>query len=1275
LDIERVSANYGLPNGYIYDIKEDRFGFLWFGVNEGLFRYDGYEFKAYRHDVRDSTTLSSTNIQAICESRNGEIWLGTGHGLNLLDRRTGKVQRFFPAPRNETTTKIFNFIRSVFEDSRGNLWLASHSSKNFFRFDKTSKRFISTKQQGKPTARHYIRAFLEDRSGKVWASTSYGLLRLNEGDSTFQHILPHPDTASNFNKLINGICEAPDGSFWLATAAGLVNWNPATNAINTGFLPKDLEDSPLDYLMLDRRGNPWFALAKNGLGVYDIKQKKFSHFKYRPNWINSLNNNVVTCLYEDRFMNIWVGTNNGFSKISLDNSGFDWHLNEGSDGNLSNNIFNVFRDSKGTIWTKTPEGFFTMEKGSYEGKKIEGVPQPPLGIGYDNFLEDHEGGIWLTISGDGIYRRAPNEKIFRKIPMRDTLSKVSIIKMSVDNKDGNIFWLGTNDGLCRLNWKTKEQAWYKPLDDLAEIANNRIIIYKQFGDHEIWVYYTISNSLGRFDKRTKKFELFLPSPEDGAVLEGIVKDMEIGKDGNIWIPTSFGLTNFNIHTKKFAMFGKREGLLENELQSVVVDKKEQVWVSGNRFFARFDPVSRTFQNYLISKKILQFHPKSKHLSEDGTICFGSLNGVISFHPDHIRKHRLPPTVVLTDFKVKTESYLLDEPFEATKEILLSHHENDITFEFSGIHYINPLANEYKCRLVGFDNNWRQLGNEHKVSYTNLDPGEYTFQAIAANSDGVWGEAGLSIRLTITPPFWQTLWFKSLIALMMVSIGYAIFKNRQNQLALKRQKEIAEQSAEYKTRFLADVSHEIRTPMNAVIGLSRLALDTPLNDKQTKFIRAIQQSSQNLLTIINDLLDHTKLESGKFAFVRKPFDLALLVDQLNDTLHFQAAEKGLAFLVKTSPALPTHLLGDPLRLNQILTNLLGNAIRFTEAGKVWLDIQQTQEQGSSVKFRFEVGDTGIGIAKDQLEHIFERFNQAHPDVAVTQEGTGLGLSIARQLVERQGGQLFIESEPGKGTRLWFELDFEKSQPNAENEATAAPLQLPSGLKILVVEDNHFNQMLLVEILEKYVSGVETTLAENGKIALEILRSRQFDLVIMDVKMPVMDGYTAAKSIRILENGQAGIPILAVTANAMPEQLQKCREAGMNDHVTKPIEVSELLEKIFRLTQRGPQIDRQKLKAIMANEEKMVDKFLGIFKAQIPELLAQLEASLGTGNWEQASIAAHTIKSHCGFLGLEKQVAMAFEIEQLAEAGNPPEALSVMVENLKKALMGVIEQELG
>ncbi|GJM32510.1 MAG: hybrid sensor histidine kinase/response regulator [Saprospiraceae bacterium] len=1164
LRFERISVNQGLPNCAIEEAIEDHFGFLWFATCEGLFRYDGYQFKAYRHDVMDSTSLSNPYVQSLIEDREGNIWVGTANGLDLLDRRTGKFQRFKPFPADKET-KIRNQVWKIFEDSRENLWVSSNRS--MLRFDKTKKQFVKITPKENFNNTHFITAFLEDHQGIIWSGTSNGLLKLNVADADFQHLLPDPNANSLYNKRIDCLLEEKQGSFLLGTKGGLIRWHAQTKTFEKTFLPPELESLPVDYLLKDSQGNIWVSFDEKGMGVYDIRLQKFNYFVYEANQFNSLSNNKVFCILEDKFRNIWVGTANGVCKIKLDNSGFHLHQNDTGFDNNSNQIIRVLQDQAGTIWSKTPEGVFKIQKSELKGKKVEIIQDTAEYTVGSWFWEDPNGGIWTSVEHSGIYRLIAGQQNFKRVPLGDTLSQAVVYKMVADNADKNLVWLGTSVGLCKLNLTTYKRNWYIPTNDISDAASNKVAIFEQYGSDEIWLYYTYFNSLGRFDKKTEKFEQFRPGPEQQKILEGAVKDIVISADGNIWLATLFGLTNFNTKTKEFNIYNKRDGLAESELNTVLLDQKDQIWICGNRFLSRFDHKTRTFQNYLLSKEVKNFISKSKFLSEDGRIFLGSLNGVYTFHPDEITNNREVPNIVLTDFKVKDESYLMEKSFENTTDIILSHDENDVTFEFSGLHYINPEANEYRCKLEGYSEKWQDLGREHRAVYANLNHGNYNFRVIAANSDGVWNEQGLSIHLVITPAYWQTLWFKALIVLVLLSIAYALLKNRQHQLALKRQTELAEQSAEYKTRFLADISHEIRTPMNAIIGLSKLALDRKQDEKQSKFIGAIQQSSQNLLTIINDLLDHTKLEAGKFTFVKKPFDLKDTIMQLKDTIQHQAEEKQITFDINIGPEVPQKLRGDAIRLNQILTNLLGNSLKFTNEGRVWLSIHKINESAQSVELYFEIGDTGIGIPRDKMDSIFESFNQAENSSSNQREGTGLGLSIARQLVEKQGGQLTIESELEKGTKLYFNLAFEKSSVESKKAPHQNNHYSFDSLKVLVVEDTYFNQMLVVELLKKQIEGVEIDLAENGQIALDKLHEKSFDMILMDVKMPVMDGYEATRIIRKSENPKIrNIPILGVTASAIAEQLQKCQNAGMNDYITKPIDGEELIRKMYQLDQK-------------------------------------------------------------------------------------------------------------
>ena len=535
---------------------------------------------------------------------------------------------------------------------------------------------------------------------------------------------------------------------------------------------------------------------------------------------------------------------------------------------FTNQCSRVLKDKNGAIWSVTPEGVFVIEDGKTKGKKIEILGEPANYEPFSYLFEDPENAVWAAIGEKGVYRLKMDDHKFQKLPLGDTIDRAVVYKIIKDVANDDILWLGTSFGLCKLNRHTFERKWYIPTNDIPDAPSNKVSIFEQFGSEEIWMYFTYYNSLGLFDKNTGKFKQFRPPPEKQYMLEGAIKDIVISEDGNIWLATLYGLTNFDTKTKVFDILTQKDGLDENVLNTIILDNNGKIWLCGNRFLCMFDPEKRTFKNFQVTKEVKNFWSKSKYLAEDGSILLGSLNGIYTFNPDKVTENQELPNIVLTDFKVKDKSFLLDQPFENTTDILLSHDENDITFEFSAIHYINPQANKYRCKLEGFNDEWRDLDTEHKATYTNLNHGKYVFRVIASNSHGVWNEKGLAINLVIAPAFWQTSWFKGLIILVILSILYALFKNWQHQAALKRQKEIAEQSAEYKTRFLADVSHEIRTPMNAIIGLSKLVLGTNLDKKQHKFVKTIQQSSKNLLIIINDLLDHTKLEAGKFTFVKK-----------------------------------------------------------------------------------------------------------------------------------------------------------------------------------------------------------------------------------------------------------------------------------------------------------------------------------------------------------------------------------------------------------------------
>jgi signal transduction histidine kinase len=506
--------------------------------------------------------------------------------------------------------------------------------------------------------------------------------------------------------------------------------------------------------------------------------------------------------------------------------------------------------------------------------------------------------------------------------------------------------------------------------------------------------------------------------------------------------------------------------------------------------------------------------------------------------------------------------------------------NEVVFDFAhnGVQALNKLASEEgKFEMILTDINMPEM--DGLTLLVQLKENYHDQKAVVVSAYGDMENIRTAMNRGafdfVTKPInftdLETTIEKTIKEIRMIRTGKEAREQLEKTILEKQLAEMdktrAEQSEKFKQQFLANMSHEIRTPMNSVIGLTNLLIKTPLEEQQRKYMNVIKKSSENLLVIINDILDLSKIEAGKMDFEQIPFSLSETIETVYHTLLFKAEDKNLFFKTEIHPSVPKTLMGDPTRLNQILINIAGNAIKFTETGGVTVDVREINRHGNQSMLQFSIIDTGIGISEESVGKIFESFSQASSDTTRKFGGTGLGLTISKQLVELQGGKIQVKSELGKGTTFSFTIPYligEESEigkrKDSENDTKPEDLQ---SIRILLVEDNPFNQMVAVDTLSDLIKDLTIDIAENGKIAVDMASKSDYNIVLMDIQMPEMDGFEATKQIRKLQAPKNNIPILAMTANVTSEEVAKCFECGMNAYISKPFDTQDLLNKIGNL----------------------------------------------------------------------------------------------------------------
>jgi ligand-binding sensor domain-containing protein/signal transduction histidine kinase len=787
LRFDHISIEQGLSQSSVQVIFQDSRGFLWFGTEDGLNRYDGYSFKIYKPDPDVSNSLSDRWITSIVEDGEGYLWVATRLGLNRYDPRTDDFRRFVHNEVNSMSL-IDNHINVLYIDKSDNLWVGTTSGLDLFeRSTGTFKHYVYSPSQQEGLSGKSITALYEDSRGRLWVGTSAGgLNHFDPSSNTFTAYQNDPGNSSTISSdHVTSIIEDKKSVLWVGTWAGLNKFHPDSGTfehfMHAEDNPQSLANDMVYDLYADSTGNLWVATSL-GLDRLSGAGKRFIHYRHDPTFSQSLSEDEVLSVYEDRGGILWFGTwGGGVNKYDRRRDIFAYYRNDPQDTNsLSDNaVISVYSDSEGYVWVGTAgEGLNRLTRSTGQVIHYRNDPKRPNSIISDNIYslaEDQDGFLWIaTMNGlDRFDRNSFSFKHYQRDPKNpSSLSANRVYKVYVDSK--NDVWVGTIAGLDRLDRETDTFIHYEPEtgnpNSLSGTAVNSIFEDRQ---GNLWVG-TWESGLNKFNLETQSFTRYrFDARNKQAISSDVILSIYQDSKGRVWIGTGGGGLNlYHPETDTFTYYFEKDGLPNGVVYGILEDSRGYLWMSTNFGVSQFDPERGTFKNFDAGDGLQsnEFNSGAYARDRNGELYFGGINGLTVFHPARIDVSPYLPPVVLTSLTQDDNPIATDSSVETTQSVVLKWPQNSLEFEFAALSYSQPNKNQYAYRLEGFDANWHSIGTKRDGRYTNLPGGEYTLLLKASNSDGVWNETPIRMNITVVPPFWQTVWFR---ALLLVTVMVAV----------------------------------------------------------------------------------------------------------------------------------------------------------------------------------------------------------------------------------------------------------------------------------------------------------------------------------------------------------------------------------------------------------------------------------------------------------------------------------------------------------------------
>ena len=1120
---QRITINDGLSLSSVYCIFQDSKGFMWFGTEDGLNKYDGMNFKVYRPDPSRKNCISYRWVEHILEDQNGILWFGSRGGLTAFNPRMELFVQFIHdqdvknSISNDTITKLLldnhdylwvgtfhglnriniitkqldrielpletgssQRINDLYFDLEDNLWIAA--SNGLFLFNRQNQSI--TRTDLKPESRE-VENILSVASiqNELWIGTEGGLIKYTLNDNeVLLFTLPASVTGVARDHSIEKVFPDNDNNLWIVTSVGLLRFNRTDHTFIHIVRSLDTSHSlsviTVKPIYEDTYGRIWFGTFGSGLYRIDPSSGNIIHYRHNPADPISLSENAINCIYEDRSGRLWFGTfGAGISIYDPRSNRFGLVRHDPLDQNSlsSNFVWSVFESRNGDLWIGTNDrGMNVYSPESNTFTFFDHRDSDPHSLAYSSvrkIFEDRQGTVWIGTDGGGLdkFDRKNHQFIhFRSVPGNPSTISNNSVRAIYEDKSG-VLWIGTRDGLNKFIPETQTFKRYQHSDEDPTSISSNFIYSSIHQDRKGFLWFgTYGGGLNRMDIDQETCTHYLNDPDNPeSISDNVVFSIYEHTDGTFWIGTNNGLDHFDPETGKFKRFGLNEGLPNEVVYGILPDDQNNIWLSTNLGISRFSLTDHSTKNFDVNDGLQsnEFNGGAYHKGFSGKLYFGGVYGLNIIEPDQLKPVEdisqviitklevlgrelpiLPPSGiqqrdVTTNKVIEWEGNLyLTNNISFLSEIVLDYKYRFLSIEFSALN--NPISEKtsYAYLMENLEDEWNYSGERNYVSYANMKSGSYTFKVKARNPDGIWSDEVTELKITITPPFWETWWFIIIEIIAALILAFFIYRylikvrtarllKIQNEKINEANKKLAESEHDLKEinatkdKFFSIISHDLKNPLTSLLSISESMLEVdikPREEEKISGIRKIHESIHQIHDLLENLLTWSRSQTGRLKFEPVDFNLSKLLE-INLNLHrIPAEKKGIRLTCRSPEGIYAH--GDRDMINMVIRNLLNNAVKFTSGGGT-IDIDVKKENSS---LQVLIRDEGTGISGEDLDKLFRIDVKFKTTGTAGEKGTGLGLILCKEFIEKNGGRMIVESELTKGSIFGFTIPAGKGE---------------------------------------------------------------------------------------------------------------------------------------------------------------------------------------------------------------------------------------------------------